>query len=229
MKKSLKVTLLASLLCSTLIAPTAFAANPGEAESAGKVTFKNETNPLRVESATAIIFGEVEISGDTKTYDALYQESDKFTEFGGTEKFAPLNVTTVDSRGTNAGWKLQVKMDDQFKTVDNDLLHASLKLEPTSVATSKEEGLTRGVPSAKGAATTLTPGSGNAMMMNAKADEGIGTWTTFFGDVQDDTQAGKRQNDKVQLTVFGGNDGQQIKENKEYSTTVTWSLLNTGD
>lgn len=229
MKQSLKATLIASLLCSTLIAPTAFAAGPGEAESAGKVTFKNEANPLRVESATDIIFGEVEISGDTKPYNALYQEADKFTEFGGAEKFAPLNVTTVDSRGTNAGWKLQVKMDGQFKTADNDLLHASLKLEPTSAATSKDEGVKRGVPSVLGVATELTPGGSNAMMMNAKANEGIGTWTTFFGELQDDTQGGKRQNDKVQLTVFGGNNGQPIKENKEYSTTVTWSLLNTGD
>lgn len=229
MKKSLKVTLLATLLCSTGLASTAFAAGPGEAESAGKVTFKNEANPLRVEAATDIIFGEVEISGDTKTYDALYQDSDTFTEFGGVEKFAPLNVTTVDSRGTNAGWKLQVKMDDPFKTATNEQLHASLKLEPTSVATSKDEGTNRGMPSVPGSATNLTPGSGNSMMMNAKKDEGIGTWTTFFGTLQDDTQAGKRQNDKVQLTVFGGNNNQPIMENKEYSTTITWSLLNTGD
>ncbi len=229
MKKSVKATLLTSLLCSTLIGPTALAAGPAQAESAGKVTFTHEDNPLRVATATDIIFGEVAISGDTKTYNALYQDSDKFTEFGGTEKFAPLNVTTVDNRGDNAGWKLTVKMDDQFKTADGDVLSASLKLEPTSVATSKDEGASRGVPSVKGVATELTPGSGEAMMMNAKPNEGIGTWTTLFGDLQDDTQAGKRQNDKVQLKVFGGNNGQPTKENKEYSTTVTWTLLNTGD
>lgn len=223
MKKTMKVLVVSGLLSTLFLGSSALAATISNSTA----TFKEDPiGPLRVENVTDIQFGDIYTSGDKATYDAIYVAGDEFTPHSGTKKFAPLNITTVDSRGTNDGWQLQAKMDGAFKTADNDSIpNATLTLEATEFAstTPSDE---RVAPSVKSGRIELSATGSAVTVASAKSGEGIGTWTTLFGDQMDDigTVTAPKRNNKVQLTVPGGNN---IKENKEYSTTVVWTLLNT--
>ncbi|MBE9388216.1 WxL domain-containing protein [Vagococcus salmoninarum] len=226
-------------------------------KSTGNVQFKQDlvtdpeenNGPLRIESVTMIDFGIVGIKGDTATYNAIYSEDvkEEFLDESGTvleTNFLPLTVQTADDRGTNQGWQLQVTHSRQFTELGPDgqlskadpavLKGAEINLSVTSAQR----------PSDKQGETTETQPTGLKQkvnlndqvqtVVNAQANEGMGTWQSLFGEkVSAVSNPGKDpegndvlipvENEAVQLTIPG--DTVKVKD-VMYQGELTWILIN---
>ncbi|MGO3795118.1 WxL domain-containing protein [Vagococcus salmoninarum] len=142
-----------------------------------------------------------------------------------------INFGTVDNRGNNAGWQLQVAQTRQFTQLDeNNQVEANPTLENGQILagsvlslTSKSSVLDTPDPDRVAPAgfkkVDLTETAQTAV--NASTDTGMGTWDHLFGEeVTDSTD----KNSNVQLTIPG-----KIKKNKDvkYEAELTWSVLAT--
>lgn len=227
-----------------LFSQTALAAETNQAselKSNGVIQFKQDrdpdpegnSGPLRIESIAPINFGIQDISGDTKTYNSIYTEDVK--EAGG--QYLPLNIVTVDDRGTNEGWQLQVKETRPFSELDTDgttvkpsgsvLTGSVITLKSASVERPLDK-ITEPITSRPGNATATTSvnSTGFQTLVSAEADQGMGTWQTLFGEkVAAATDAGKAvENSAVTLTIPG--DTAKVKD-ALYQAELTWILLST--
>lgn len=230
MKKMTKVVALATLLSVAVLngASVSQAAEVGSAGSKGSVDFRVSDTPLKFVDggATDISFGQVEISGDSETYDAIYNDT-KFTKFGGTEQFSPLKVSVKDDRGTMPGYKVKVAMTKQFTNdtaAVKTLVGATVELSSTDAFTNKELA-SRIAPTTFNTNVVVGEGVAAQEVFGAKTGEGSGTWAFFFGDLKDAPKPEATvKNDKVKLHLPGG----ASKENgKEYVADLTWSLEDT--
>lgn len=127
----------------------------------------------------------------------------------GAESEVPNFVQVTDNRGTNAGWKLTVKQNDQFTTADaKELTGATLTLKNgtlNSAAGSKAPTAAQNI--------ALTPGQAFDVA-TAQEEEGMGTWTNSFGESVKDGEK------SVELSV----PGKTKKEQAQYTTSLTWEL-----
>lgn len=239
--KLVALTILASTGVA-LFSQTAFAAETNQAselKSNGVIQFKQDRDPdpegnegpLRIESIAPINFGIQDISGDTKTYNSIYTE-----EVGG--QYLPLNVVTVDDRGTNEGWQLQVKETRPFSELDTDgttvkpngsvLTGSVITLKSATVERPLDK-ITEPITSRPGnaTATTAVNSTGFQTLVSAEANQGMGTWQTLFGEKVDEatTDTGKAvENSAVTLTIPG--DTAKVKD-ALYQAELTWILLST--
>lgn len=238
--KLVALTILASTGVA-LFSQTAFAVETNQAselKSNGVIQFKQDRDPdpegnegpLRIESIAPINFGIQDISGDTKTYNSIYTE-----EVGG--QYLPLNVVTVDDRGTNEGWQLQVKETRPFSELDTDgttvkpngsvLTGSVITLKSATVERPLDK-ITEPITSRPGnaTATTAVNSTGFQTLVSADANQGMGTWQTLFGEKVDAaTDAGKAvENSAVTLTIPG--DTAKVKD-ALYQAELTWILLST--
>lgn len=241
--KLVALTILASTGVA-LFSQTAFAAETNQAselKSNGVIQFKQDrdpdpegnSGPLRIESIAPINFGIQDISGDTKTYNSIYTED--VQEAGG--QYLPLNVVTVDDRGTNEGWQLQVKETRPFSELDTDgttvkpngsvLTGSVITLKSATVERPLDK-ITEPITSRPGnaTATTAVNSTGFQTLVSADANQGMGTWQTLFGEKVDAaTDAGKAvENSAVTLTIPG--DTAKVKD-ALYQAELTWILLST--
>lgn len=234
--KQTKITLTTIIILTSLcVAQKSLGAtiNPvgPDAKSNGTVQFEEskddkERGQLRINDVSAINFGTVEMSGDTTTYSAVYTESDKFGD-----TYRPLRVRTVDNRGNNAGWQLQVAQTRQFIQLDeNNEVVTSPSLENGQILggsvlslTSKSSVLESTDPDriAPTGFKTVNLTETAQTVVNADADTGMGTWDHLFGEEVTDPTV---KNTNVQLTIPG-----KIKKNKnvKYESELTWSVLAT--
>lgn len=209
-----KVLLTSSLVLAGIAgqATTVFAADatPAPVNTQGDVTFKQGTNPLRIDKASDLHFGQQEISAEEKTYTAALDGTD------------PNFVQVTDVRGTNVGWKLQVAEGAQLTSNDEtakQLTGAVITLDNINLTTVDTN--LAGAPTA-GSTITLVPGTGATPgaafdVATAAADQGMGTWKANFGTADNGDQS-------VKLTVPGAT--QKVKD-AIYATTLTWTLNDT--
>lgn len=241
-----------------LIGPVVVGAENGQesqVNSTGNVQFKpsSETDPegnsgpLRIESVSKIDFGVVTIKGDTTTYNAIYSEDLKeetSDELGvSVTNYLPLAIRTVDDRGSNIGWQLQISQTQQFTELAADgqslkekgsvLLGAEIKLSVADVLRPVdklgETMLTR--PTNLKQAVTINQSF--QTLVSAEQNEGMGTWQTLVGEkvlqVWEGSQTDPNklqpvENDHVQLTVPG--ETVKVKDGS-YQAELTWILINT--
>ncbi|MHC5252785.1 WxL domain-containing protein [Listeria kieliensis] len=240
MNKTLKITALGlvTILGVSGTGYTAFAVDGGSTTSKGDVTFEKNTDPsgpkdpdtdkpveptdpeitpptsgpLSIDYVSTIHFGTQKISGNDEVY---YASLDKLkdTETGDINE-KPNFVQITDNRGSNAGWKLTVVQDAQFKNGSSELTGAKLKLiNPTLKSSKKTDANT---PTAS--EIVLNPdGTTSADAIVAQANQGMGTWFDTFG--KDVTEAAK----SISLSV----PGDTAKIEGKYSTTLTWTLADT--
>ncbi|WP_086312958.1 hypothetical protein A5821_000530 [Enterococcus sp. 7F3_DIV0205] len=175
--------------------------------------------PLTIDYITKVNFGLVKVSGNNETY---FAKLAKINLKGISEpKEVPNYVQITDSRGSNAGWQLQLKQDAQFEAKDKDnsistLVGASLSFDNPTLKSSQ-----KGSEFAPlGIKQTLTPGEGAVTVVNAPAGKGMGTWHYTLGDT--DEQAAK----SISLYVPG--DTAKLK-NAAYKTVLTWTLVDGPD
>lgn len=225
------VTILTSLVLGQKVFGETLNPVGPDATSNGTVQFEEskddkERGQLRINAVSAINLGTVEMSGDTATYSAIYTDADKIGD-----NYRPLTVRTVDNRGNNAGWQLQVAQTRQFTQLDeNNQVEANPTLENGQILagsvlslTSKSSVLDTPDPDRVAPAgfkkVDLTETAQTAV--NASTDTGMGTWDHLFGEEVTDSTA---KNSNVQLTIPG-----KIKKNKDvkYEAELTWSVLAT--
>ncbi|WP_420812307.1 WxL domain-containing protein [Listeria kieliensis] len=164
--------------------------------------------PLSIDYISNVHFGTQKISGSTEVYYATLDQV-KDAESGAISE-RPNMVQITDDRGTNAGWKLTVKQEAQFKNGSSELDGAVLKFENPTLKSSNKSATN--TPTAK--AMTLSPAGAASDVMIANANQGMGTWFDQFGADQD---SGKQS---ISLTV----PGDTAKVEGKYETTLTWTL-----
>ncbi|MFJ7889645.1 WxL domain-containing protein [Lysinibacillus xylanilyticus] len=192
--------------------------NPGEPELVnpidptkppGEDPEKGTFGPLSIDYASGLDFGTQEITSTNQYYKAKPQKFSNRTPAEG-----PNYVQVSDSRGTEAGWTLQVKQNSQFKsTKDKVLTGAEIRFTNGQVNTASASPS----PSIVKKSFELTfngDGTGVAQtIMSAKAEEGSGTYVLAFGN--DVTAA-----DSIELFVPGST----TKYADKYTTSITWTL-----
>lgn len=204
------VTLLSAILGMSTHAQ---AANQTE-NTIGDVSFSQSDTPLTIDYVSNLHFGSQKISAKDEIYDVILDKD-------GNQAVAN-NVKVTDIRGTNAGWKLQVQQDDQFKTTDQAakaLTGAQISLDHMTESTDVDNQAPAPTPGNK---LVLVPGDGTTPgalvdVAVAPANTGMGTWTTSFGDNQSGAQS-------VQLSVPGTSE--KVKDT-QYTAKLTWVLSDT--
>lgn len=172
------------------------------------------SGPLSIDYASSFHFGEQKISAKDQTYNADFVD---VTDSTGTAGKRQNWVQITDKRGTNAGWTLTVKQEQQLTTTDasaKELKGAEIKIMNAAPKTSSDN-LSK-APSQAPTEITLTVGS-DVPVMAAKQDEGTGTWVDSFGD---ETNGNK----SIFLNVPGISE--KVKD-VTYSSDLTWTLSDT--
>lgn len=227
--------ILASLSCGLT---TTFAADGGNYDSNGVVTFTPNTDPTKPVDPTdptkpvtptdptdpngpkpgtagplSIDYASSLDFGTQKitSKDELYKaKAQKYLDKDSNEKTGPNFVQVTDNRGTESGWTLQVKQNGQFKTADaQELKGAQVVFKAGNVVTASESAKPTGQ-----ATITADPAGGLQNVMSAKAGEGAGTYLNTWGT---DAVTGA---DSIELSVPGAT----TKYAKQYGTTFTWVL-----
>ncbi|MGH1830610.1 WxL domain-containing protein [Enterococcus gilvus] len=231
----LATAILASIGLSTT---TTFAADGGNYDTNGVITFTPNTDPTNPVDPTdptkpvtpvdptdptgpkpgtngplSIDYASSLDFGTQKitSKDEVYKaKAQKYLDKDSNEKTGPNFVQVTDNRGTEAGWTLQVKQNSQFKTEDaKELTGAEVTFKNGNVVTASD--------SAKptGKATIVADPTGELQdVMSAKAGQGAGTYLNNWGT---DATTGANS---IELSVPGST----TKYAKKYSTTFTWVL-----
>ncbi|MGO3731864.1 MAG: WxL domain-containing protein [Vagococcus sp.] len=119
------------------------------------------------------------------------------------------NVQVTDKRGTGAGWSLQVSQTD-LKNGGKILTGATIMMGEGTVVNAVDA-IIEGKPELTKLELTSTPN----MMLNAKAEKGMGTWIAKFNETR---ETGKQ----IELKIPAG-----AHHIGEYKGTVIWTLNDT--
>lgn len=168
--------------------------------------------PLSIDYMSTIYFGKQKAYGNDQAY---FAELDTVFMADNRQKPVPNYVQITDNRGTNQGWTLAVKQESQFKNAgDKTLGKAELRL--FNGTPNSQNSLNSG-PTANQKIILRLDDSGhgiNSNVMQAKANQGHGTWTNMFGR---NLEIAKKS---VELFVPGGT----LIEKGSYQTTLIWTL-----
>lgn len=167
--------------------------------------------PLSINYVSNLHFGENVISGNDQTYFAKLDTVKK----GNDTIAVPNFVSVTDKRGTNAGWKLKVKQNEQFYSGKNVLTNAALTLSNPVVNSVTDKAY---APTPFTGSVTLNPGGDAVEITTAAEDKGMGDWTTAFGKGADQG--------KESVSLFVPGTTAKVKDAK-YSATLTWTLEDT--
>ncbi|MFD1317663.1 WxL domain-containing protein [Loigolactobacillus zhaoyuanensis] len=172
--------------------------NPGPGPGTG------ETGPLTIDYVSDLDFGTHDVPKADATYTAA---NDKTTD----GKAIPNFVQVTDQRsGAVKGWTLTVMQDAQFTNDANGKLEgAQLKFSGTAVTTT---GNTEKAPTTH--AVTLDPGT-SAVIMDAGAGAGFGTWADKWGKVTDEEDVSTAT---LKVPVAAHPDA------ATYTSNLTWTL-----
>ncbi|MGX7150247.1 WxL domain-containing protein [Enterococcus ureasiticus] len=164
--------------------------------------------PLSINYVSNLRFGSQKAQGN----DAIYKvKPDQLMDDEETVIEVPNYIQITDNRGTNVGWRLTVKQNGAFKNGSNDL--AGTELVFTNPVLSAKSGKTETAPTAN-PTFTLTADGQEALVMNAEAGHGMGTWADRFGDTNDQATS------SIQLKIPG--DSKKVAG--LYKTSLTWTL-----
>lgn len=148
--------------------------------------------PLTLDAASNFNFGSIKLGEGDGIYTAIKEDN------------SVLGIQVTDSRGTGAGWNVDVSMTDFKGQGTNILKGATLIIPNGSVNTTSADKVK--APVTKEVKLNASPIS----IFTATKDNGMGTWTNLF----------EGKDKKVTLNVPEGNYVDQ------YTAKITWSLQN---
>lgn len=165
------------------------------------------SGPLTIDFVSNLYFGRQTITSQDETY---YARPQHYRTSGGEKIEGPNFIQVTDNRGTEAGWTLYLKQNEQFKTKEGqELIGASISLKNGEVVSVSDSPAPIGSKELQ-----LMPNGEQVRVMYAQADSGAGTNLLSWGNnVNSALQS-------IELTV----PGKAIKYSKYYSTTFTWTL-----
>ena len=197
--------------------------NPWDPNDPDNEPDEGTNGPLSLDYASSIDFGKNKISNKDEIYYAepQYMWNTDHTEMDSSSA-RPAYVQVSDNRGTNAGWSLSVKQENQLSndsTLNKELTGAQISFMDSEAVSNME-----GVTSPKTFDFDLTPGAGSNVM-NASKDTGAGTWIDRFGSIQEMEIEGENiwKDTSITLSI----PGETPKDAVQYSTTLTWILADT--
>jgi hypothetical protein len=185
------------------------------------------TGPLSIVKAAHMNFGSQVISNQDQVYN-MVAETARLTnpeEDGPTEVPYVSFAQVQDLRGTNAGWDLQVSLDDFTSNTQNNVLTgAEVGLMASRI---QYEGTNaQNAPSNHADGLRLIPGAGAVSVMKAEEGQGAGASSVVWGNQADlnDQFANEDidvvENDAIRLSVPGST----AKDATTYTSTLTWEL-----
>lgn len=176
--------------------------------------------PLSIDYASSLDFGKNRISNKDQVYFARAQK------YQNGHADSPNFVQISDNRGTNGGWTLTVKQEEQLKatteTLNDVLTGAQIKLSNPTV-NSNAQNVAEPVAND---AIELVPGTGSVVTTAAQG-AGAGTWATYWGEVEsieERDENGETQNVNVTKDVQLSVPGSTPKDAVKYQTKLVWSL-----
>ncbi|MGX7419394.1 WxL domain-containing protein [Carnobacterium gallinarum] len=168
---------------------------------------------LTIDYISNIKFGKHQIANKDMVYQAKLT---KVTTSDGVEEEVPNYVQVTDDRGSLAGWSLKVKQNDAFKSGAATLTNTTLTFKNGIAKSSNTSDVIYAPISTE---TVLTPSGDNQLIVDAKANQGMGTWRTRFGDNNAEGV------ESIELMVPWNS----AKTEGTYKTSLTWELGNTPD
>ncbi|MGM0889237.1 MAG: WxL domain-containing protein [Bacillota bacterium] len=190
--------------------------NPTDPEEEINIDDEPAPNPgtggdLSIDYASHFNFGKYKISGNKEEYFAALKSG---TNASGGEVTVPNYVQVSDNRGTNMGWTLSVKQDNQFVGADmTELAGAYISIYDVAVNGKNE---VQYAPAPASDKIEIRPDGATHEIMSAEGGKGMGTWVGLFAEDKEGTNAGSA----VSVTV----PGETAKSEQEYITTLTWVL-----
>ncbi|WP_165347061.1 WxL domain-containing protein [Gottfriedia acidiceleris] len=166
---------------------------------------------LSIDYVSNFRFGEQEISGHNKVYTAQLDTVKQASNNSIIQ--VPNFIQVTDQRRTNTGWKLTVQQNGQFKSGNNEITGAELKLNNPFLNSSTAEQF-------KPEANTVTLDPNGAPQDVAFADQGkgLGTWTIAYGQ--------NRTEGSTSVTLFVPGAANKVA-GAQYKTSLTWTLSDT--
>ena len=139
--------------------------------------------PLRIDYASALDFGESEISKGTRKYNALAQQF--FGETGPRGSY----IQITDQQADSSGWMLQVKQETQFT---NSIIQENGEQELKGAVLSLDKGWANSSGTSEAPTVTRETIALNSIgsayeVATARAGSGKGVWTIAFGASQTNT------------------------------------------
>lgn len=184
------------------------------------------TGPLTIAYAPAMNFGSQVISNQDQTYNMI-AEMQELEDGSGSIPYVSF-AQVQDTRGTNAGWDLQVSLTDFTSTSQNNVLTgAQISLNDPTIRYSGSNALN--APTAHATGLQLIPGAGAVSVMNAANTKGAGGSSVVWGTQADlDSQFADAaievvENNAVQLFIPGST----AKDEATYTSTLSWELTST--
>ncbi|UNM89472.1 WxL domain-containing protein [Vagococcus sp. CY52-2] len=175
-----------------------------------------QSGPLSIDNVIVFNFKDMNLSGRTQK---ISLKND------GAESIAKRNIQVTDTRGTGAGWNLQIKQSELTDSTTNPgttntLRGAYITLNNGSVVAGSDNAVAQ---DDAGITPTLNEYAPNAENKNsfqkiitAEKGQGMGTFKVFYN--KDATGLEKDVADDIQLVVPSGN------MVGTYQGTVTWAL-----
>lgn len=188
------------------------------------------TGPLSIVKAPTMNFGSQVISNQDKTYNMVAE----MQRLANPEEDGPTHIPYVsfaqvqDSRGSNAGWDLQVSLSEfRSNTQNNILTGAQLEFVDSIIdyrSTNQDN-----APEAHAAGLEVLPGGAARSVMTADEGKGALVSSVVWGDQADlDAQFADEtkevvENAAIQLFI----PGTTAKDATTYTSTLTWELTTT--
>lgn len=258
MKKLFLITSLSAILLLGNFRVTALAAGAEQLDAQGRVGVEGSKktdildpeNPeqivdtgeerstdgnLRFDYVSALNFGKVKIGAKNRKFDSLAQNFMN-KETGARGFFLQIS----DFREIRSGWTLQVRQEEQFKTVDYDELTGAVLSFDNGWANSLDK---KGMPTVTRDTITIRNVGESYNVANANSGDGSGIWSIAFG-----ASSENKNNQKSTLKPEKDKNGQPVKDekynkdiyrnsavslsipestkvlSKEYQTKITWIL-----
>lgn len=193
---------------------------------------KGTDGPLSIDYVSSFDFGNQKISSANQTYYAKAQA------YSGDKKDSALYAQVTDSRGTGAGWTLNVTQPTQLtaKTTDSDggdttsvLKGAEISINDLSANTQADS---EAAAAKAGSNITLAPGNTtNATVMSAAKEAGQGVWVARMGSTSalstdtNTTDGSERTIDKSVSLYVPGTSNKIAKA--QYTADLVWQLNDT--
>ncbi|WP_375179748.1 WxL domain-containing protein [Enterococcus rotai] len=169
------------------------------------------SGPLSVDFAPHVIFGEHDGSQKNDVYYAKLTRIKKNTD--GSEEEVPNFLQLTDNRGKNAGWRLTVKQNGQLKNSTHSLKGAQMSLKNITLLSPNNREKPIVVKDVQ-----LDPESDEPVEVSrATETTGKGTWQVMFGKDNEESKT------SIQVSVPGTTE----KKKGNYSTSLTWELIDT--
>lgn len=184
------------------------------------------TGPLSIVKAAHMNFGTQIISNQDQVYN-MVAEMANLADGSGQVPYVSF-AQVQDLRGTNAGWDLQVSLDDFTSNTQNNVLTgAEVGLMASRIQ--YEGNNAENAPSNHADGLRLIPGAGAVSVMTAAEGQGAGASSVVWGNQADlnaqfaDEENEVVENDAIQLSVPGST----AKDATTYTSTLSWELTAT--